>query len=121
MSIVDGFRKALSERATPAAAWHKVDLHNHSPASGDFRGARATALDDYAARIREQELSVVGFTDHERLPDAEFIKGLQNRTGALVLAGLELNVFVDAFGVPAEKVGKNVSLFTSLIHYFSQA
>jgi len=108
MSILEHFRRELRAHTTPAAVWYKVDLHNHSPASHDFRGNRATALEDYTARIREQELSVVAFTDHERLPDSAFIKELQKRTGALVLAGLELNVFVDAFGMPAEKVGKNV-------------
>jgi len=108
MSIVGEFRRELDARRTPAAAWHKVDLHNHSPTSHDFRGARATALEDFSAKIREQKLSIVGFTDHERLPDPEFVKELRKRSGALVLAGLELNVFVDAFGVPAEKVDKNV-------------
>jgi len=48
------------------------------------------------------------FTDHERLPNADFIRELSRQTGALVLTGLELNVFVDAFGKPADKVGKEL-------------
>jgi predicted ATPase len=108
MSIVGDFRRELDARTTPAAAWHKVDLHSHSPTSHDFRGARATALEDFSAKILEQQLSVVGLTDHDRLPDPKFVEALRQKTGALVLAGLELNVFVDAFGVPADKVGKNV-------------
>ena len=83
MSIVSEFRRELYQHATPSAAWRKVDLHNHSPASHDFTGNRATAVDDYAARIREQKLSVVGFTDHGRLPDPLFIKELGEKTGAL--------------------------------------
>src|SRR5687768_8473717 len=106
MSIVDEFVKELRARKTPCAAWHKVDLHNHSPASTDFRGDRSTALNDFATQIREKKLSVVAFTDHGRLPDPEFIDELGRRTGCLVLGGLELDVFVDAFGMPAEKVGK---------------
>src|SRR4051794_30796969 len=34
MPIVDDFAKELRRRSTPCATWHKVDLHNHSPASG---------------------------------------------------------------------------------------
>jgi predicted metal-dependent phosphoesterase TrpH len=67
MPIVADFTRELRRRATPSAAWHKVDLHNHSPASDDFQGDRATALVDFAEAIRTQRLSVVMFTDHERL------------------------------------------------------
>lgn len=108
MPIVTEFEANLRRNALPAATWHKVDLHNHSPASHDYRGNRETALEECAERIREQQISVVMFTDHEKLPDASFIEALSKRTGALVLAGLEVNVFVDAFGKPADKVDKNV-------------
>jgi len=83
MPIVADFAKELRRRSTPCATWHKVDLHNHSPASDDFQGDRATALRDYAEAIRNQHLSVVMFTDHERLPDADFIRDLSRQTGAL--------------------------------------
>ena len=108
MPIVEEFAKELHRHSTPCASWRKVDLHNHSPASGDFQGDRSTALRDFAAQIRTQRLSVVMFTDHERLPDADFVAALTAETGALVLSGLELNVFVDAFGKPADKVGKEL-------------
>lgn len=108
MPIVDDFFSELRRNSTPCAKWHKVDLHNHSPASDDFRGNRSTALGEFAEQIRRQRLSVVMFTDHERLPDADFVRELSRQTGALVIAGLELNVFVDAFGKPADKVGKEV-------------
>jgi energy-coupling factor transporter ATP-binding protein EcfA2 len=48
------------------------------------------------------------FTDHERLPEATFLSEIADRTGALVLPGLELNVFVDALGKSLDKVGKEV-------------
>ena len=108
MTIVEDFSKQLRQRATPCAAWHRVDLHNHSPASHDFRGNKATALEDFTKSIRDRALSVVMFTDHEVLPDTDFVEQLAKKTGALILPGLELNVFVDAFGTPAEKIGKNV-------------
>ncbi len=94
--------------AAPAARWHKIDLHNHSPASHDFGGNRATAVADFAQRIRDEKISVVMFTDHERLPDADFVNTVAKQSGALVLSGLEVNVFVDAFGKPADKVGKEI-------------
>jgi hypothetical protein len=107
VSVVKDFASQLRKR-TWRAHWHKVDLHNHSPASHDFQGNRATAIEDYAAATRDNRLSVVMFTDHERLPDPSFVAELSSRTGALILPGLELNVFVDAFGKPADKVGKEL-------------
>lgn len=108
MSVVDDFEKRLNATATPCAKWHKIDLHNHSPASHDFRGNKDTAVADFATQIRERRLSVVMFTDHEHLPDPSFISALSDQTGALILAGLEVNVFVDAFGKPADKVDKEI-------------
>ncbi len=108
MPIVAEFDANLRRKALPAAIWHKIDLHNHSPESHDYRGNRETALKEFADQIRDQQISVVMFTDHEKLPDPEFIDALSKRTGALVLAGLEVNVFVDAFDRPADKVDKNV-------------
>lgn len=108
MGMIEEFEKQLRRHATPAARWHKVDLHNHSPASHDFRGDKSTAVADYVRQIRDKRLSIVMFTDHERLPDAEFIQTLAAQTGTLVLAGLEVNVFVDAFGKPADRVGKEL-------------
>lgn len=108
MPVNDEFLSALRRNASPSANWHKVDLHNHSPASHDFRGDRSTAIADYVQRIRQEHLSVVMFTDHERLPETEFIQTVAKQSGALVLAGLEVNVFVDAFGKPADKVEKGI-------------
>lgn len=108
MTVIDEFAKELHRRAAPSASWFKVDLHNHSPASHDFRGSKDTAVADYATTIRERRLSVVMFTDHERLPEQAFVSALAAETGALVLAGLEVNVFVDAFDKPADKVGKEL-------------
>jgi len=106
-AIVD-FLALLESKATPTAKWHKVDLHNHSPASHDFGGDRITAVADFAQRIRDERISVVMFTDHEKLPEADFVRSVAKESGALVLSGLEVNVFIDAFGKPAEKVGKEI-------------
>ena len=108
MPAIADFQSTLRRNATASAAWHKVDLHNHSPASHDFRGDRSTAIADLAQKIRDERLSAVMFTDHERLPEAAFIQALSEQTGALILAGLEVNVFVDAFGKPAERVDKAI-------------
>lgn len=108
MPAIEEFISALRRNATPTAKWHKVDLHNHSPASHDFRGDRSTAVEDFVQRIRQERISVVMFTDHERLPDPAFVQSVADQSGALVLAGLEVNVFVDAIGKPENKVDKAI-------------
>lgn len=109
MPIVTDFEKELV-RYSPSqyAKWRKVDLHNHTPASFDFRGNPDTALDDYSKQIVEQDLSVVMFTDHACLPDEEFISKLRAKTKKLIVPGVELNVFVDAMDRPTKKVEKNL-------------
>jgi len=53
-------------------------------------------------------LSMVMFTDHERLPEAAFVTEVAKRTQRTILRGVELNVFVDAWGKPEAKVDKNI-------------
>ena len=108
MPVVREFAEQLRLKSTPCARWHKVDLHNHSPASHDFRGNKETAVTDFVHQIREKQLSVVMFTDHERLPDQQFIQDLSLKSGALILAGLEVNVFVDAFDKPSSRIDKGI-------------
>ena len=55
------------------------------------------------------------FTDHSRLPDADFVKQIGDSTGCLVLRGTELNVFVDAWDKPENKVDKASLLFFHLL------
>ena len=109
MGRVAEFQNELFARS-PAkfGQWRKIDLHNHSPASFDYRGNRENAAELTANKIIESDLSVVMFTDHEKLPDAEFIKQLAKRTKRLILPGVELNVFVDTWDKHQGKVGKNL-------------
>jgi hypothetical protein len=105
MSVVDDFEKELLNRAKNAySKWHRVDLHNHSPSSFDYAGSKASAIEDSAKQIRETGLSIVMFTDHGKLPDESFVKGVSQRSGALIIAGIELNIFADAFGKPKGKI-----------------
>jgi hypothetical protein len=46
------------------------------------------------------------FTDHGQLPDSKFIGEVASKTKALVLAGIELNIFADAFGKPKGKIDR---------------
>lgn len=48
------------------------------------------------------------FTDHERLPEAEFTQEVARQSGSTVLRGVELNVFVDAYRKPKEKLDKEI-------------
>lgn len=105
MGYVGTFASELAERAgSPYASWRKVDLHNHSPSSFDYEGDPATAIEESAAAIDRAGLSVVMFTDHGRLPDEAFVQKVAQRTKALVLRGVEFNIFADAFGKSDSKI-----------------
>jgi len=109
MGMVADFEKELNHKAPQNfARWHRVDLHNHSPSSFDYRGNKQTALEGSAEQILKSGVSVVMFTDHEKLPDATFTTELARRTKKTILRGMELNVFVDAWGKPEGKVDKNL-------------
>lgn len=86
--------------------WRTVDLHNHSPASHDFRGNKDRALDDAVAHLEAKPVDVVMFTDHNELPNAAFVEELGKHSGKTVLRGTELNVFVDAWSKPESKIQK---------------
>jgi hypothetical protein len=108
MGLVADFEKELLRRAPRKfAQWHAVDLHNHSPSSFDYSGDKARAVELSAEQILKSNVSVVMFTDHEKLPDPAFTTELSNRTRRTILRGIELNVFVDAWSKPEGKVDKN--------------
>ena len=107
MGRVGEFEAQLKRRAKPHfAEWHAIDLHNHTPASDDYQYRQPDVVDRLAQRIRDIDLSVVMFTDHGTLPAADFVKKLSDATGRLILRGAELNIFVDAWDKPNEKVDK---------------
>lgn len=109
MEKVAEFEQQLRRNAEPQfATWHAIDLHNHTPSSEDYQYRACDVIDKLAERINSAGLSVVMFTDHNQLPDADLVKQLADRTGRLILRGAELNVFVDAWTKPAGKVDKNL-------------
>ncbi len=59
------------------------------------------------------------FTDHHTLPQQKFIEEVHRGTGKTILRGAELNIFVDAWGKPKEKVQKQA--FFHLLVGFSPA
>ena len=117
MPEIQEFESSL-RRFSPAqyGRWRTVDLHNHSPVSHDFRGNKATALDDAVAHLLAKPVDVVMFTDHHKLPDAAFVEQLSKRSGRTVLRGTELNVFVDAWSKPESKIQKQ-ALFHLLVGF----
>ena len=109
MGIVADFEKELFRKSPPQfGRWHAVDLHNHSPVSDDYQGEGHALADRTAKRIRDANLSVAMFTDHERLPDSDFISEVRTKSGKVILTGTELNVFVTAFARPTDKLDKNL-------------
>ena len=121
MDIVNKFRMDLFEaRPRAFAKWQKVDLHNHSPKSFDYTGNKATAIADTAQKLNERNIAVVMFTDHGELPDKEFTDAVARQTSALIIRGVELNVFVDAFEKPTEKIGSQ-AFFHLLVGFDPQA
>lgn len=120
MGQVADFEAELNRRAKPRyGKWHAIDLHNHTPASEDYQYSQPDVGDRLAQRIREANLSVVMFTDHGRLPEADLVNRLSDKTGRLILRGAELNIFVDAWDKPAGKVANN--LFFHLLVGFDPA
>ena len=107
MPVIQDFEASLHRFSqTRYGQWRTVDLHNHSPASHDFRGNKDTALDDAVAHLSAKPVDVVMFTDHHKLPDAAFVAELSKRSGRTILRGTELNVFVDAWSKPEPKIEK---------------
>lgn len=86
MGVVAEFEKELFRRA-PAkfGQWHAIDLHNHSPSSFDYRGDKAKAVELSADQILKSGVSIIMFTDHEKLPDPAFTTELTQRTRKTVL------------------------------------
>jgi hypothetical protein len=118
MTQVREFDAALVARMK-FGRWMTVDLHNHSPASFDYAGFVPSAAEDSARQINESGLSIVMFTDHGQLPERQFAEAVQKRTSALILRGVELNVFADAFNKPAGKIDR-VAFFHLLIGFDPQ-
>jgi hypothetical protein len=111
MGKVADFERELGRRAIQRCGrWFRVDLHNHTPTSYDYRGNHTEFVSRTAQRIAEKQLSIVMFTDHERLPDPTLTTALQSelRNRSLILRGVELNVFVDAFNSRQDRVEKEV-------------
>lgn len=120
MGRVAEFEAELNRRAKPRfGAWHAIDLHNHTPASEDYQYNQPDIADRLANKIREANLSVVMFTDHGKLPEADLANRLRDKTGRLILRGAELNIFVDAWDKPTGKVANN--LFFHLLVGFDPA
>ena len=72
MPVIEDFETNLSRRSgAKYGEWRSVDLHNHSPASYDFRGDKGTALKDAIDHLLATPVDVVMFTDHHALPDAK--------------------------------------------------
>lgn len=109
MPIVAQFEGQLQRYSKQGLGrWTAVDLHNHSPMSHDFSGDRSTALEDAVRHLQETPVDIVMFTDHQRLPDRDFVESLAKQTGKTILRGCEFNVFVDAWDKPTDKVNKNI-------------
>lgn len=109
MPIIRDFERELFRRSPPSFAnWFSIDLHNHSPSSFDYRGDRSNAVSLSAEQIKRTGLSVVMFTDHAKLPDPAFASEVARLSGATVIRGTELNVFVDAWDKPEGKVDRNL-------------
>ncbi len=109
MGKVAEFENELKKRTKSRfGSWNRVDLHNHSPASDDYKDKDPNVARRISQQIKDANLAVVMFTDHGKLPDAAFASQLSDQCGRLILRGVELNVFVDAFDKSEGKVSKNL-------------
>ena len=109
MPIIEQFENELYKRSESAfGRWYAVDLHNHSPSSHDFRGNRETAVDDAVQHLQQKSVDIVMFTDHGKLPDRHFTEEVARRSNKTILRGAELNIFVDVWAKPEDKIEKNL-------------
>lgn len=109
MSRVSEFEIELKKRTkSNYGKWFRIDLHNHSPLSPDYKYKGADSEEKIAQSIVSNKLSIVMFTDHLSLPDQAFTAKLSEQTGSVILRGVELNIFVDAFDKSEGKIGKDV-------------
>jgi len=109
VGLAADFEKELFRRSPATfAQWYTVDLHNHSPSSFDYQGDKVNALELSVNQILKSNVSIVMFTDHEKLPDITFTNELARKTQKTILRGMELNVFVDAWSKPEGKVDRNL-------------
>ena len=108
VTIIADFEQTLRRRS-PASygQWYAVDLHNHSPASYDYRGNKSSALDDAVEHLSTAPVDIVMFTDHQTLPSRSFTEELAKRSQKTILRGIEFNIFADAWTKPQGKVEKN--------------
>jgi len=108
MPIVNEFEVLLHKKCKAKfGTWFKVDLHNHSPKSFDYTGSGDQIVELISEKIRSNELSVVMFADHGQLPEKSFIDKVSELSGALIIRGVELNMFVDVLDKPQNKVTKD--------------
>ena len=109
LPIISHFEEQLYKQSSSSfGKWMAVDLHNHSPASHDFKGERSTALDDAVVHMKQSSIDIVMFTDHQTLPDRRFTEEVARRSGKSVLRGTEVNIFVDAWAKPQDKIDKQI-------------
>jgi hypothetical protein len=109
MGIVEEFERELTRRGRiQHAQWHRIDLHNHTPVSFDYRYHGPDVVAKTIEQILQKDLSVVMFTDHERLPEQQFVEAVTKGTGRLILRGVELSVFVEGFDRSESKVTNDV-------------
>jgi energy-coupling factor transporter ATP-binding protein EcfA2 len=50
--------------STPGSRWWRFDLHNHSPASGDYRGDKSITPQDWLLDYMRAGIDAVAITDH---------------------------------------------------------
>jgi DNA repair ATPase RecN len=123
MNPVTDFARQLGiQSKNHLALWHKIDLHNHTPTSYDYLYHEADVVEKMAEQIIASNLSVVMFTDHESLPKQEFIEGVKTALHsrghtALVLTGVELNVFVEGFDFGQKKYSDSRHFYHMLVGF----
>lgn len=105
MTAFADFEQQLRTNSKPLfGKWRKIDLHNHSPVSQDYEDNGLDVEDKLVERIHTLNLEVVMFTDHNDLPDPTLVDRIAKRTSALILQGVEMNIFVEAHGKPDDKI-----------------
>ena len=105
MTIADFKRQLAKTEFGPGAAWLKADFHIHEPGSSDYEFNEADAALELVRAIRDGGYRFVVVLKHQEFPSRQELDALQKHCpDTLLVAGAEINVFVDAL---FKKIGKD--------------
>lgn len=102
--------------STKGLQFKKIDLHVHTPASGDYQGGSPTPA-QIVQRALDHGLAAIAITDHQTAANVDAVKAAAKDKGLVVFPGVELMVAGGESGVHINLIF-DVDKDTNHIHQF---